>query len=252
MSINIFREIHSNLPREGPGSNVATQKAFSIVKHNLPNKPAILDVGCGPGMQTIQLASETEGSIIAVDLNESFLTELGRRAVEAGVNDRITPMKVSMFELPFGANEFDLIWSEGAIYILGFEKGLLEWRHLLKPNGYMVVSELTWLNDERPKEIETYWTENYPGMKTVNENLELIRNAGYEIIESFVLEESGWWDHYYHPIAERIKELRNTFRDNQEAQKSLDITQNELTMYQNYSAYYGYVFYIMRKTDSML
>lgn len=248
MSKHIFWEIHSNLPREGPGTNEATRKAFEIVQDQLPDNPAILDVGCGPGMQTIELARLTKGSITAVDQHEPFLNEVSKRADEADVAERVKPMNASMFKLPFEAKEFDLIWSEGAIYIIGFEKGLIEWRPLLKSNGFQVASELTWLTDERPEEIEAFWSTNYPAMKTIRENHEIIRNAGYELVDSFVLDEAGWWG-YYQPIEQRISELRETYRDQEDVLKILAEQQYEVTMYQKYGKHYGYVFYIMRKTE---
>ena len=53
--MNIFSEIYCGLPREGPGCNEATKKAFSGIS-NIPTVASVLDLGCGPGLQTIELS----------------------------------------------------------------------------------------------------------------------------------------------------------------------------------------------------
>jgi ubiquinone/menaquinone biosynthesis C-methylase UbiE len=110
----IFWEIHSNLPRESPGDNASTRRAFFMLT-DLPKAPRILDVGCGPGMQTLELARITDGPITALDMHQPFLDELTKRAKKAGVPDRITTMRESMFAMPFSVGSFDVIWSEDAI-----------------------------------------------------------------------------------------------------------------------------------------
>lgn len=77
--MDVFFEIHRDLPREGPGNNESTRKAFHLL-NGLPSQPNILDIGCGPGMQTIEIAKMTNGKIIAIDTHEPFLEELNRRA----------------------------------------------------------------------------------------------------------------------------------------------------------------------------
>ena len=46
-----------------------------------------------------------------------------------------------MDNLPFQNEELDLIWSEGAIYNIGFERGMNEWNKYLKKGGFIAVSE---------------------------------------------------------------------------------------------------------------
>ncbi|MCC0565756.1 class I SAM-dependent methyltransferase [Brevibacillus borstelensis] len=250
MSMEIFFDIHSNLPREGPGNNDSTRKAFSYVK-NIPGDARILDVGCGPGMQTMELAKLSDGPITAVDTHQPFLDELARRAAEAGVSHRITPVNASMFALPFEPLSFDVIWSEGAIYIMGFGEGLRAWRPLLKSGGYLAATELCWLRDERPDEVERFWAEAYPSMKTVEQNLRIIAEAGYTLQEHFVLPDSAWWDDYYEPMCERISHLQDRYKNDRDALATLKEASREVELYRKYSSYYGYVFYVMQKSDSI-
>ncbi|GAM56739.1 probable transcription regulator [Vibrio ishigakensis] len=48
-----------------------------------------------------------------------------------------------MGDLPFEEDSFDVLWSEGAVYNIGFETGIRDWRKYLKSGGTLVVSELT-------------------------------------------------------------------------------------------------------------
>ncbi len=243
--MNIFIEIHKDLPREGPGSNQCTRKALSLLK-DLSPKPYILDIGCGPGMQTIEIAKRIDGNIVALDNHEPFLDKLMYQAKKGGIDDRITIIKESMLTMSFDERVFDVIWSEGAIFIIGFEKGLKEWRKFLKKRGYVVVSEVSWLKNNPPKQLKQFWEEMFPQMKTVEGNIDIIKDVGYECICHFIVPESGWWNDYYLPMENRIATLREKYKDNIDASKALDAAQLEIEMYRNYSDYYGNVFYVMR------
>ena len=239
--MDIFFELHQGLPREAPGNQECTRKAFSLLPH-LPPKPSILDIGCGPGQQTIVLAQLTDGVITAVDTHEPFLEELKRRAIAQGVSEKVKPVNTSMFSLEFEAQSFDLIWSEGAIYIIGFDQGLKTWKPLLKTGGYLVVSELSWLQLNPPSEIREFWATNYPAMNLIEDNLKLIKAAGYREISHFILPESAWWDDYYTPLEQRITLLQTQYQD----EAILRQEQQEIDFYRIYSNWYGYVFYLMQ------
>ena len=238
----IFWAVHRDLPREAPGSDEATRQALAMLP-DLPPAPRILDIGCGPGAQTVVLARESGGMVTAVDTHQPFLDDLTRRAAQAGVAERIRPLNASMFDLDF-TEPFDLIWSEGAIYIIGFERGLRQWRRLLKPGGYVAVTELSWLKPNPPTEAAAFWQEAYPEMGTIEENLARLTAAGYRTLGHFALPESAWWDNYYHPMAARIAALRQQYRGNTEAQRVLDAEQAEIDLYRHCSAWYGYLFYV--------
>lgn len=243
---SLFFEIHKDIPREGPGENECTRKAYHMLA-DLPAHPHIVDIGCGPGMQTIELARLTDGTITAVDTHLPFLQRLEKQKAAAGVADKIKTLQASMFELPFKSESIDVIWSEGAIFIMGFERGLREWKHMLKPTGYLVVSEVSWLADDPPHEIKEFWQLNYPAMKTVEQYEEMVRQAGYSLLGSFTLPESGWWKDYYTPLEQRVAWLRAEHPPREEMALHLDSTQSEIEMYRKYSAYYGYQFFIMQR-----
>ena len=151
-----------------------------------------------------------------------------------------------MDEMKCDKQSFDLIWSEGAIYIIGFEKGLNYWRKFLKPEGYVVASDITWLVDNPKVEIKKYWDDNYPDIMGQKDHVDIIEKSGYTLIDKFVLPESAWMDNYYIPIEKKIPILRDKYKGNKEANEYLDSSREEIDMYRKYSNTYGYVFYVMR------
>lgn len=245
MTENIFWEIHSELPREGPGDNASTGKAFAMLAE-LPQAPRVLDVACGPGMQTLELAKITNGKITALDTHQPFLDELANRAQQTGVSDRITTLCRSMADMPFATESFDLIWSEGAVYIMGFRAALVNWRKFLTPHGYIAVTEPCWLKDNAPDESKIFWQE-YPDMNTVQNRLHIIGAAGYNTIGYFILPQSAWWNDYYAPMERRLTILREKYQSNKAALTIIAETQNEIDLYRKYSDFYGYVFFVMQK-----
>ena len=243
--MSLFWELHSGLPREGPGCDEATIDALKSIT-GLPPAPRILDIGCGPGMQTLVLARETRASITAIDTHQPFLDELSLRAARAGLADRIRTVNASMKALDFPDGSFDLVWSEGAIYIMGFANGLREWKRLLKANGAIAVTELSWIGSNIPDEAKRFWGEHYPSMTDVDGNLGILESTGYSLISHFVLPEHSWWDQYYAPLEERIQNLKTEYKDSGEAIQLLDDEQKAIDLYRRFSASFGYVFYIAR------
>ena len=244
--MDIFFELHRDIPREGPGDNASTRRAWSLLT-DLPDRPRLLDIACGPGMQTLELARISRADITALDTHQPFLDELSRRAAREGLAGRITILNQSMFELDFEPGSFDVLWSEGAIYIIGFEQGLQAWKPLLKPGGCLAVTELSWVKADPPAEPKAFWQANYPAMKMLEENLAILRRAGYRELDHFILPESAWWENYYTPLEQRIALLRKKYQQDAQASQTLDETQREIDLFRKYSAWYGYVFYIMQK-----
>ena len=164
--LSLICDFFSNMERQGPGSPEATLKALSFVD-GLTDKSLIADIGCGTGGQTIVVAGHVPGRITGIDLFPGFIDIFNRNARQLGLQDRVKGIVGSMDALPFGEEELDMIWCEGAIYNIGFERGLKEWRKYLKPGGYIAVSESSWFTDERPAEINDFWMDAYSEMDTL-------------------------------------------------------------------------------------
>jgi len=241
-----FLEVHQDNPREGPGNFESTKKAFSML-NNLPESPRILDIGCGPGRQTLDLAQISLATIHAMDNHDNYLDNLNKNIQKKHLTNRIYPVKGDMGSLTFEKEYFDIIWAEGSIYIIGFEKGLTLWKSYLKPEGCIAVTEITWLKKDPPAELKHYWDTGYPAMNTIENNLSIIREVGYNLIGHFVLPENAWWDDYYNPIEKKIAHMRPKYVKDPDALEILDAEAQEMEMYRRYSEYYGYVFYVMQK-----
>jgi len=243
-SRRIFFEIHSDLPREGPGCFAATKQAFDML--SLPPHPLILDAGCGPGQQTMDLASLCGGEIVALDNHAPYLAQVKARAARDRVSQRVTTCLGDMASLPFPPATFDLIWSEGAIYIIGFASGLKLWKPFLKPGGFVAVTEITWLKPDPPPELRAFWQEAYPPLTDTAGNLAYIEQAGFRTVGCFPLPASAWWDDYYQLIEDKLPNLRAKYQDDAEAHKILDEEAEEVELHRRYGEYYGYVFYVMQ------
>ena len=244
---DILGEIRRDLSREGSNRLQYTRKAFRMIPQLA--HPRILDVGCGPGGPTLELARLSHGEIIGLDIHQPSLDELSRKIEEAGLPERVRVVNCLMLEMDFPDESFDIIWSEGSIHVIGFERGLKEWRRFIRPNGFLVVHDMIWLRPDPPQEISDYWRKVYPGIRTALEHIAAVPSHGYDLIGHFPLPEDLWWLDYYGPLEERIHELREKHAEDREALRILDEEQQEVDLFKRYSTWYGSAFFVMRKRN---
>jgi SAM-dependent methyltransferase len=242
---DLLFQIHNGLPREGPGDRASTHRAYAAVR-DVAASGCVLDVGCGPGAQTIDLGIAGASRITAIDQHLPYLDELSERARAAGLAGRVHPVRASMFALPFARSTFDVVWAEGAIYIIGFARGLQEWRALLRPGGFVVVTHLSWLRTDIPDEPRAFWTRHYPAIRDVQQNVQIARESGFDPVDVFTLPESAWWTDYYTPLEARLASLRDRYLGSVEALSAIEGSQQEIDLYRRFGACYGYVFYVLR------
>ena len=234
------------MERQGPGSPEVTLRALGFVD-GLNDKSLIADIGCGTGGQTMTLAKHIQGKITGIDLSDTFIDIFNRNATQLGVQDRVKGIVGSMDSLPFHDEELDLIWSEGAIYNIGFERGLNEWRKYLKTGGYIAVSESSWFTDERPAEIHDFWMGAYPGIDTIPNQIAKICKAGYLPVATFILPEACWTEHFYIPNIAAQKIFLDKYAGNKTAEDFVASEQYEAELYNKYKEFYGYTFFIAKK-----
>ena len=244
--INLICEYFSSVERQGPGSPEVTIKALSFID-NLSKESQIADIGCGTGGQTMVMAQHTSGKIRGVDLFPTFINLFNSNANKLNLQERVEGIVGSMDNLPFQHEEIDLIWSEGAIYNIGFERGLNDWRKFIKTGGYIAVSEASWFTDERPTEIDEFWMDAYPEIDTIPNKVEQMQKAGYIPVATFILPENCWTEHFYAPQVLAKEVFLKKYAGNRTAEEFIANQRHETQLYYKYKEYYGYVFYIGKK-----
>lgn len=241
----IFFEVFEPLPRQGPGSLACTQRALASCGE-LPPSPRVLDLGCGAGAQTLHLASLSDGSILAIDSHSPLIERLRAKLEAKGLSERVEARVADMSALDVPPESFDLVWSEGALYNIGLERGLPMCAGLLRPKGYIAFTEAVWRSDNPPPEVREAFAD-YPTMGRVEDVLSLLEASGWSLIDRFDLPDAAWWDDFYSPMEERIAELRAKYADDVEALVALDEVAKEPQMHRRSGHCYGYTFFIARR-----
>ena len=204
--------------------NKYTRKAFQTLPEL--EKPRILDIGCGSGVPTMELAKLSDGEIIGIDIDQDLLDKLSRKIEQEGLTNRVKAIKCSLLDIKFPDNSFDIIWAEGSITTLGVEKSLRGWNRLLKPKGFLVIHD----------EIKHFFEKRH-----------IVASCGYKLIEHFSLPEEAWWEEYYSPLEIRIKELYKKYSNDPDALEVLNTHQNEVDLVKFSPKSFQSVFCIMQK-----
>jgi cyclopropane fatty-acyl-phospholipid synthase-like methyltransferase len=246
--LELLIDLHRDGERQGPGNAADTRLALALSGLSTAKGLKIADIGCGTGAATLVLARELDATVTAVDVLEEFLRVLERQAEREGLDDRIVPLAASMDALPFEEAAFDAIWSEGAIYNIGFAKGIEAWRRFLKPGGILAVSELTWLTHERPDELQQHWAREYPEVDTASAKIGLLEARGYTPIGYFALSEQSWLDHYYRPLRRRFDGFLARHDNSAAARAIVEAEKREIELYERYSAFVSYGYYVARRS----
>lgn len=245
---SLIWEYFIKFERQGPGSPEATIKALSFID-DLSDESKIADLGCGTGAQTMVLAQNTKGTITALDLSSDAIDKLNANAEKLGLQNKVKGIVGSMDDLSFRNSELDLIWSEGAVDGVGFEKCLNYWKDYLKNGGYFAVTNLAWFTEERPAELDEYYLNAVPEIGTMGQNISIIEKAGYTPVAAFMLPEYCWAENYIAP-QEAVNEMfLEKYAGNKTVETFISNMKHEAELYSKYKQHYGYVFYIGKKVD---
>lgn len=246
--LDLLVDLHLDGERQGPGSDDATRRAIALAGLDGAMNIAIADLGCGTGASTLVLAHDLDAHVTAVDFLPPFLGRLDDRARRRGLDAQITTLAASMDELAFDDGSLDVIWSEGAIYNIGFANGVRSWRRFLKPGGVLAVSEITWLTSRRPAELEDHWVGEYPEIASASAKLACLEAAGYSPVGYFPLPKSCWLDHYYRPMQGRFAEFLDRHGHSTAAEEIVASEQDEIDLYERFADFVSYGFYLAERT----
>lgn len=243
-----FHEVFEDSPRQGPGERESTERALRSLPP-LEAQHRVLDIGCGSGTQTIDLALLTKAQITAVDLHPPFIKQLAAKIESRGLQDRVEAQVGDMMDLPFPNASFDVVWSEGAIFIMGFAQGLSNWKRLLRPGGYLVVSEFCWLKENPAPELLEVYLDGCPEAGGVDARLKDVSASGYRLFDHFVLPERAWWENFYVPLGASLDRFRGRHAGDSQALAAATQIQREIELYQQHVGAFGYVFFVMQPNE---
>jgi SAM-dependent methyltransferase len=242
----IFFEVYESLPRQGPGNRTSAARALSLCRY-LPLSPAILDLGCGVGAQTLYLSELTSGTIVAIDSHAPSIERLRATLDARGLSQRVQAQVGDMARIGHLPESFDLIWSEGALYNIGLGKALRVCHGLLRPGGYLAFTDAVWRTKNPPPEVKANFNIDYPTMGGVGDVLAAIEDCGFDLSGHFTLPDEAWWDDFYTPMEARIGDLRGKYTGDIEASAILDQLAEEPQMHRGYSNFYAYEFFVARR-----
>lgn len=200
-------------------------------------------------MQTLALAKTSSGTILAVDNFDEYLDELRQRVEHASLADRVKVKNTDMMELDFPDATFDLVWCEGAAYIMGIPQALRAWRPFLRDHGYLAFSELVWLTEYPVAEVAEFFANEYPAMTNIDAINEAIRQNGYESVGNFTLPDSAWWDDYYTPLEAKLASLKQKYEEDPEALGVVEKSEIEIAVRRRFGKSYGYQFFVGKRVD---
>ncbi|WP_309050352.1 bifunctional class I SAM-dependent methyltransferase/N-acetyltransferase [Streptomyces sp.] len=238
-----FFALHHGLPRQGPGSDATTRRLLSLAG-TLPERPRVLDLGCGPGRSALLLAAEANAEVTAVDTHRPFLDELRAAAAARGLGGRIRPVRADMAAPPFPDGSFDLVWAESSVFVVGFDRALAAWRRLLAPGGSLVLTECVWTTGEPGPAARAFWDPHYP-LRTVTANAAAAVAAGYHVLGTFLQPETDW-EEYYGPLAAHADAADTTLPGMGAAVAG---ARAEITLRREHGDEYGYAGFALRPAD---
>ena len=220
MKMNIF-EIKDNCRAN---FNKYTRKAFeSIPKIENPN---ILDLGCGTGVPTLEIANLTNGNILAIDSDKECLDWLKQKIKILNYDERISVIHGSVFTVNIPENNYDIILAEGLFNIIGFEKGLLNFSKFLKANGYFMI------HDE---------------FQNREKKLHIIEEYQFKLVESFILDENIWWNEYYSCLEKKIMDFEKEIANDINSNKVFKREKSEIDMYKKNPLKFRSIYYVLKK-----
>lgn len=242
----IFFQVFEHLPRQGPGNRACAARALGLC-HELPACPAVLDMGCGVGGQTLHLAELTAGSIVAIDSHAPSIERLKAAVAMRGLSHRVSAIVGDMARPGQPPGAFDLVWSEGALYNLGLREALRICHGLLRPGGYLAFTDAIWRKENPPPEVKAGFDLDYPGMGRLEDDVAAIRDNGFELVGHFTLPDEAWWDDFYAPMVQRIAELRGLHAGDAEASAILDQLAQEPELHRRHAEFFAYEFFVARR-----
>ena len=249
--VEAYTTVFDGLEYLGPADGGTTQKLIDRLREELRPKPLVADFGCGVGASALRLAETLpEGRVLALDLYKPFIDRLQASAVDRGLDERIDAVTGDMAAPPpldGIRGDFDLIWCESAIYVLGRATAFIIWRELLRPDGWLVFSDLVWQlepSQRAPTAIE-FWRHAYPDLSEPNAVLTELAEAGFAAEQPAPVGRTAW-PNYYEPLRLRLRRLAQEPDHSLELDALIAELQQEIGVYDQFGDHVAPVFFLAR------
>jgi len=194
-------------------------EALSLLPKN--SNPEVLDIGCGTGVPTIWFTENYGGLVTAIDAEKSALDWLNEKVIDKKLENKITTINISFFDLKEELFYFDIILAEGFLNIIGFEPGFVRLVEMLKRGGYFVI------HDE---------------YKDHEKKCDFIRKNHCDLVGTVFLDESVWWNDYYKQLEEGIESL-----DVIQMKDLFKAELNEIELYKKDPSSFRSIYYVVRR-----
>jgi ubiquinone/menaquinone biosynthesis C-methylase UbiE len=192
-------------------------------------KPRILDIGCGSGVPTLELARISDGEITGIDIDKAALSRLEEKAKKADLGHKVQVICGSLKNMDFPEASFDILWAEGSIFVIGFTQAIKTWKRFLKSGGYLVVHDAVGNLEHKKRHVAL---------------------AGYQLMDWFILGKEVWWHTYYEALDKQVRQIRQHHPTDPELLTALDNAEEEIQGYSKHPDRYQSVYLIMRNHDS--
>ncbi|MEE9273821.1 MAG: class I SAM-dependent methyltransferase [bacterium] len=227
--------------------------AFDLFKHNLHLSPVtsealeklgercrlddrtnVLDAACGKGGTLLTLAKRFGCTVTGMESRPEFAEEARRRALFEDLAHLVNVLDGDPGSLPFDDGFFDTALLLAPPRPFDSEEALPELSRVVRPGGWLVLSELVWRPGASAKASDA--VREWLGRSAPAEILEMegrrarFQAAGFPV-ESAEMSGKTAWEGYLAPQAHAILENRKEHRESAEALATLDAWQEELEIY---------------------
>ena len=194
-----------------PGGKEYTLTAGQLA--GLNKKSQVLDIACGHGAASLNLARKFGCRATAIDIEESFIAEGTAIAKKEKLDKLIKFIAGDFNKQKFNANSFDMIVAEGgALSYIGRDDGLKRARRLLKKNGYIEISDLILRGKTLSREVKDIFLSGDLDLETEESYRTLLKINGFEIVFcSYVAKQ--YWEAYYENIKKNLQNRKGYFSD---------------------------------------